>query len=327
MAYNPAWVKQIRARAPYYGLDPRALLAVAAAEGLGGGVGDAGTSFGPFQLHVGGALPSGRGRGWAESPAGIEYALRQIAAVAHGLKGRTAVEAIVRQFERPADPSEEIGRAWGTYGTFNGGAPAPAAAGAWPPAPPVIPGMPLSPQALAALNANLGSAPANFPQLRLGTVPAAAPPGKLPAPPIPTSAGRGNTPQPGKWVIPSPTMDRRGVATQPAVLNFVAKIAQQFGRPLTIGTGSNHNEFVKGTSRRSDHWYGEAADIPAAGADLTRLGQAALVAAGANPAWARQQKGGVFNIGGYNILFNTNVGGNHWNHLHVGLGRILGRHF
>jgi predicted Zn-dependent protease len=44
-----------------------------------------------------------------------------------------------------------------------------------------------------------------------------------------------------------------------------------------------------------------------------------------NRAEARKQTGGVFNIGGYNILFNTHVGGNHFNHLHIGLGRIIGR--
>ena len=57
------------ANAPRYGVDPAAALAVAAQEGLSGRVGDAGTSFGPFQLHRGGALPAGRGRAWAESNA------------------------------------------------------------------------------------------------------------------------------------------------------------------------------------------------------------------------------------------------------------------
>jgi hypothetical protein len=132
-----------------------------------------------------------------------------------------------------------------------------------------------------------------------------------------------------KWVTPSSTMDRSGVATNPAVFQTVAKIAQAYGQKLTIGTGSNHREFVNNDphGHQSDHWFGEAADIPMAGTALTRLGQAALIAAGADPKWARQQSGGVFNIGGLNILFNTHVGGNHFNHLHVGLGRILGRHF
>lgn len=110
------WVRQIKRLAPKYGLDAAAVLAVASAEGLGGGVGDAGTSFGPFQLHVGGALPKGKSRAWAESPAGIEYALRKISSVAKGLKGESAITAIVRQFERPARPGAEISKARSRYG-------------------------------------------------------------------------------------------------------------------------------------------------------------------------------------------------------------------
>jgi len=122
--------------------------------------------------------------------------------------------------------------------------------------------------------------------------------------------------------------DRSGVSTSPAVINFASKIAGIVGRPLTIGTGSNHNEYVAGEGNTiSDHWYGEAADIPALGNQLLWLGRAALIAAGMPREEALKQTGGVFNVGGYNILFNTNVGGNHYNHLHVGLGRILGRHF
>ena len=40
------WTSLITAYAKKYGVDPKAALAVAAQEGMGGGVGDAGTSFG-----------------------------------------------------------------------------------------------------------------------------------------------------------------------------------------------------------------------------------------------------------------------------------------
>lgn len=105
------------------GLDPFAVGAVAMAEGLGGGIGDNGSSFGPFQLHVGGAFPTNvngestagwsaqQRHQWAWSPSGIEYALNRISSVASGLKGDQAVSAIVSRFERPADPNAEIGRA------------------------------------------------------------------------------------------------------------------------------------------------------------------------------------------------------------------------
>jgi len=117
------WEGYIRSQAAKYGLDPDALIAVAQSEGLGtagdhgtgGGVGDNGTSFGPFQLHVGGALPQGRGRAWAESRAGIDYALGQIGSVAKGLHGSDAISNIVSQFERPAKPLAEIQRALSYY--------------------------------------------------------------------------------------------------------------------------------------------------------------------------------------------------------------------
>lgn len=111
------WLALIYSLAPRYRVDPMAAAAVAATEGLSGGVGDAGTSFGPFQLHVGGALPRGKGRAWAESPAGIEYAMRMIGSVAGGMTGRRAIENIVRRFERPADPEGQIARALALYGS------------------------------------------------------------------------------------------------------------------------------------------------------------------------------------------------------------------
>ncbi len=46
----------IQARAQQYGVDPATAIKVAQSEGLGNRVGDQGTSFGPFQLHVGGGL-------------------------------------------------------------------------------------------------------------------------------------------------------------------------------------------------------------------------------------------------------------------------------
>jgi hypothetical protein len=117
----------------------------------------------------------------------------------------------------------------------------------------------------------------------------------------------------------APGADRPGASTHQDILNFARTVAGVYGSPLQITTGTNHNQFVLGTHRQSAHWTGHAADIPATGAALTRLGQAALVAAGADPAWARRQKGGLFNLGGYQVIFNSNIGGNHWNHLHVGV--------
>lgn len=99
-------------------LDPYAVAAVSLAEGGGrfGAVGDGGTSYGPFQLHVGGALPPGRNAAWANSPDGVLYAMQHMASSgAAGLHGLSAIRAIVTRFERPAAPGAEVARAWGTY--------------------------------------------------------------------------------------------------------------------------------------------------------------------------------------------------------------------
>ena len=141
-------------------LDPAAVLAVAEVEGgFGpppGNVGDGGTSFGPFQLHAGGALPSGipDPATWANTPAGLDYALDAIAGVCAGTDGLGAIQCQVTRFERPAAPVAEIARAWPLYGLFAaepivqnaiaGGSPVPSpggtSSGAEPPAisPPVF---------------------------------------------------------------------------------------------------------------------------------------------------------------------------------------------
>lgn len=149
--------------------------------------------------------------------------------------------------------------------------------------------------------------------------------GQQPAEPTPTPFEPGIPGFAGDHghVVVGPSANRGGMTLRAPVLSMVKRISAIYGKPLTIGTGTNHNEFVQGTNRVSDHWDGNAADIPSSGEALTRLGQAALVAAGVNPAQARKTRGGLFNfeIGGHHvqIIFNTNEGGNHFNHLHVGV--------
>lgn len=118
MALDPRLWAIIRQYAPRYGLDPRAVASVAMNESGGrfGAVGDNGSSFGPWQLHVGGALPRGKGAAWANSLPGILYAFRQMAGSgARGLHGQAAVSAIARNFERPANPGAEIATALSYY--------------------------------------------------------------------------------------------------------------------------------------------------------------------------------------------------------------------
>lgn len=131
---HPWWRTYIRTQAIKRGLDPAAVLAVASQEGLSGGVGDNGHAFGPFQENdAGGVLTNrpGNHRAFAESRAGIDFALDSMVPHARGLKGQQAIDAIVRQFERPANPDKEVAGAVGAYKQFGepgslapGGAPA-----------------------------------------------------------------------------------------------------------------------------------------------------------------------------------------------------------
>jgi hypothetical protein len=118
-------INLIRALAAQRGLDPSAVLAVAAQEGLSGGIGDSGTSFGPFQLHKGGALPRNLANPaqWSWSKAGLIYALNAISRVARGRKGSDAIRNIVSRFERPANPEAEIAKALAAYGRPGAGMP------------------------------------------------------------------------------------------------------------------------------------------------------------------------------------------------------------
>lgn len=105
-----------------------------------------------------------------------------------------------------------------------------------------------------------------------------------------------------------------------AILRFVGKVGQLAGTVLTPWGNQSHS-LTTTTGNRSAHADGNAADIPASGAELIRLGRTALIAAGMPAAKARKQTGGLFNVNGYQVIFNTDVGGNHHDHLHVGVRR------
>jgi hypothetical protein len=134
--------------------------------------------------------------------------------------------------------------------------------------------------------------------------------------PTPAAAFRG-----GKVVLRQGA-NRAGVALAPDILDFAHHVSAIFGQPLTIGTGTNHNRYVLGSRRQSAHWTGHAVDIPATGRALIAMGRAALIAAGMDPARANKSNGGLYNIGGRQIIFGvsgTANGGDHTNHLHLGV--------
>ncbi len=124
----------LAAQARKLGLDPRAVLAIAAHEGLSGGVGDGGHAFGPGQLNdAGGVLTNApaneHNNKWAWSNAGINFWLKGVAQVAGGLTGKAAIDNITKRYERPANPAAEIADAWSRYKGGGAAAPGPAFTG------------------------------------------------------------------------------------------------------------------------------------------------------------------------------------------------------
>lgn len=116
--------------------------------------------------------------------------------------------------------------------------------------------------------------------------------------------------------------DRPGAHTRPHVMHFLERVAGLAGEPLTIGTGTDHSQMTV-NGNVSDHWTGRAADVPAAGKELIKLGRAALIAAGMPRSKAKKVNGGLFNLMWHGrrvqVIFNTQEGGDHTDHLHVGL--------
>lgn len=101
------------------------------------------------------------------------------------------------------------------------------------------------------------------------------------------------------------------------VIRFLHELAGITGQTITGDSGASHSKFTV-NGNVSQHFTGDAVDIPASGKELIRLGQEALIIAGMSPKEARKQKGGLYNVNGHQVIFNTYEGGNHTNHLHYG---------
>lgn len=129
-----------------------------------------------------------------------------------------------------------------------------------------------------------------------------------------SGGGGGGNGREGTFRISGPNPGR----LKPALKAYARAVAGAYGSPLTGSDGTGHSKMTT-SGNVSAHFSGNATDMPARGAKLTRMGQAALIAAGMNPKKARRIKGGLHNVGGKQIIFNTNTGGNHFDHLHIGL--------
>jgi hypothetical protein len=103
---------------------------------------------------------------------------------------------------------------------------------------------------------------------------------------------------------------------KPSVISFAKRISEILGEPIVGSDGTGHSRLTV-NGNVSQHTTGNATDIPATGKDLIKKGQAALIAAGMDPAEARKQQGGLYNVNGHQIIFNTHEGGDHTNHLHI----------
>jgi hypothetical protein len=118
---------------------------------------------------------------------------------------------------------------------------------------------------------------------------------------------------------------------QPVLADFLAGLAGRTRGGITVGTTTNHNRLVAGTNRVSEHFTGNAADLPAKGRAGDLIAAHALVQAGVPwkraVAMARQGSasapGGVWDIpqpggGRVQVIWKSMAGGNHFNHVHVG---------
>jgi tape measure domain-containing protein len=113
----------------------------------------------------------------------------------------------------------------------------------------------------------------------------------------------------------------------PSVLQMAAAVGAQAGMATTNVMSGKRAAGGKTTDGGiSLHGSGNATDLgPYYGATLIKLGQAALIKAGMDPAVARSQSqwppadgSAGDTVNGWEIIFNTTYGGNHKNHLHIG---------
>lgn len=161
-----------------------------------------------------------------------------------------------------------------------------------------------------------------------------------------SNGGTGSDPGPAAGstgsVTIAPGADRSGASTQACVIAFLKEAAALTSVPLVVTTGTNHNQYVAGTQRQSDHWLGYAADL-AVGGDAHQAGAArskginiataALRVVGVPQAQARRtastnealnfSSNYTWTHGGrsYRVQIGwlTTVGGDHYNHVHIGV--------
>lgn len=135
----------------------------------------------------------------------------------------------------------------------------------------------------------------------------------------------------------APGANLPGHPVQLVVLEFLRGVAGRANRKIVVTTGTNHTKYVLGTNNVSDHYTGMAADLGAGGNHFaingtggTQIAAAAMATAGvpAQEAYRLADGGGGHNmcstapdgtVWRVQVLWRTYTGGNHYNHVHVGL--------
>lgn len=132
-------------------------------------------------------------------------------------------------------------------------------------------------------------------------------------------------------VVVAAGANKPGEPISKMTMDYVGRMAHRLGRTITITCGTNHSTLAKG-GRVSDHVSGHGADIGMianGGTDNGPVGDrimiAALMEAGLSSADAtsKAKAGGLYNVerSGMRIqcIWKTDIGGNHHNHVHVGV--------
>jgi hypothetical protein len=135
----------------------------------------------------------------------------------------------------------------------------------------------------------------------------------------------------GGRVMVLPGANRAGVGLKPVLLRYLAGMAALAGRTLYVSTGTNHGKYTV-DGNISDHWDGHAADLGMAangGTDGGHVGDqimtACLELAGDPPRQAAAEaiRGGLYTRvhGALRVqcIWKTYEGGDHYNHVHVGV--------
>ncbi len=135
-----------------------------------------------------------------------------------------------------------------------------------------------------------------------------------------------------------PNANRPGVGLSTQMVTVTRKIAGLLPQRLKVCTGTSHNR-LSSSGNVSDHWAGNGIDLcssangfPATGGGYgNTIATAALIVAGKNHTDAARmaRQGGAFTLHHqgirFQIIWKSQVGGNHDDHIHVGIDPSSGQ--